>query len=374
MTSPPPVSVVVPAYNSEAYIEECLRSLFAQTLEPLEIVVVDDGSTDRTAEIVRSLAVPPGKRLRLLHKANGGLSSARNFGIAAAAGRWIGLVDSDDWARPEMYARLLDGAERHAADLAICSGCTIDHATGTAAPFRDQPLWRQIMRAPEQLFDPAKTHEIFVLDTQAGRRLYRRSFLDSARFRFAEGFLFEDVLASYQLLFRTHRVVLVEGPYYCYREGHPGRITARKDAKILQIVEIMEGAAAELAAHGASADLWAGFIRYQNWSLLWLCNQVEIGHRREFAARACRLARQFPRDGIRAFRRKFADEARSQEGVFLQLLGWPEAYRAYADYEGMKRFARYLYAREWPRRLLSARAPRVSKARMPEALKRAFAG
>ena len=81
-----PVSVIVPAFNMELFIEECLRSLFEQTVDGLEIIVVDDGSTDRTRDIVESLVPPQGKSLILISKPNGGLSSARNAGMKAAHG------------------------------------------------------------------------------------------------------------------------------------------------------------------------------------------------------------------------------------------------------------------------------------------------
>ena len=113
------VSVIVPAFNMELFIEECLRSLFEQTVDRLEIIVVDDGSTDRTREIVESLVPPEGKSLRLISKPNGGLSSARNAGMKAAQGRWIGFVDADDWVASSMYSVLLSEAESAGAELAI---------------------------------------------------------------------------------------------------------------------------------------------------------------------------------------------------------------------------------------------------------------
>src|ERR1700689_4165219 len=106
------VSVIVPAFNMELFIDQCLRSLFDQAVDRLEVIVVDDGSTDRTRAVVESLTPPEGKSLRLISKPNGGLSSARNAGLKAAQGRWIGFVDADDWVASTMYSVLLSEAER----------------------------------------------------------------------------------------------------------------------------------------------------------------------------------------------------------------------------------------------------------------------
>ena len=130
------VSVIVPAFNMELFIEECLRSLFEQTVDRLEIIVVDDGSTDRTRDIVESLIPPEGKSLILISKPNGGLSSARNAGMEAAHGRWIGFVDADDWVTSSMYSVLLSEAESAGADFAVARNLSVNQSDGrqTAIP------------------------------------------------------------------------------------------------------------------------------------------------------------------------------------------------------------------------------------------------
>lgn len=113
------ISVIVPAYNIREYLPRCLDSLLAQTHGNLEIIVVDDGSTDGTAAVADDYA-RKASRIKVVHKENGGVTSARLRGVAEAKGQWIGFADGDDYCEPEMYARLLENALTHGADISHC--------------------------------------------------------------------------------------------------------------------------------------------------------------------------------------------------------------------------------------------------------------
>ncbi len=103
------VSVVVPVYNVEKYLERCIESIRNQTLEDIEIILVDDGSPDNCPKICDGFAEKD-SRIKVIHKKNGGLSSARNAGIYAATGEYIGYIDSDDYAEPDMFEILYDSS------------------------------------------------------------------------------------------------------------------------------------------------------------------------------------------------------------------------------------------------------------------------
>ena len=152
------VSVIVPAFNAEPFIERCLRSLFEQAVDRLEVIVVDDGSTDGTRAVVESLTPPKGKSLRQFSKPNGGLSSARNAGMRAAQGRWIGFVDADDWVASTMYSVLLSEAERAGADLAIGRGMRVDATTG--AETRDIGGWNELIASHGHRVNPRRIARI----------------------------------------------------------------------------------------------------------------------------------------------------------------------------------------------------------------------
>ncbi len=114
------LSVIIPVYNTEKYLPKCLDSIMNQTMQDMEILCVDDGSTDSSLSILQSYA-DRDSRIRVIQKENGGLVSARKAGVEAAAGRFIGYVDSDDWIEPVMYERLCDQAVRYQADM-VSSG------------------------------------------------------------------------------------------------------------------------------------------------------------------------------------------------------------------------------------------------------------
>ena len=114
------VSVIVPVYNVEKYLKQCLDSIVDQTLEDLEIVLVDDGSVDSSGTICDEYAKKD-SRIEVIHKANGGLSDARNVGISKAKGRYIGFVDSDDYIKEDMYEILLNLIKKYDADVSICN-------------------------------------------------------------------------------------------------------------------------------------------------------------------------------------------------------------------------------------------------------------
>ena len=115
----PLVSIVVPVYNVEDYLTECVESLLAQTLTEIEIILVDDGSTDRCPSICDDYAERDA-RIKVIHKKNGGLSDARNAGLAICKGEYIGFVDSDDTVESDMYELLYCNAKKYEADISMC--------------------------------------------------------------------------------------------------------------------------------------------------------------------------------------------------------------------------------------------------------------
>ena len=116
----PKVSVIVPVYNTEQYLKECVDSLLKQTLTDLEIILIDDGSPDNSAYICDEYAKLD-SRVKVIHKENGGLSSARNAALDICKGEYIGFVDSDDFVEPTMFEELYNSAINYNSDISICA-------------------------------------------------------------------------------------------------------------------------------------------------------------------------------------------------------------------------------------------------------------
>lgn len=116
MTSLPLISVIVPVYKVEPYLDRCVQSIVSQTYDRLEILLIDDGSPDRCPEMCDEWAKRD-PRIRVIHKVNGGVSSARNEGLRAATGAWLSFVDSDDWLHPQFFEITLMLAEKYASSV-----------------------------------------------------------------------------------------------------------------------------------------------------------------------------------------------------------------------------------------------------------------
>ena len=186
----PKVSVVVPVYDVEPYLAACLRSISQQTYRNLEIVVVDDGSTDGSLEVARR-ARRHDRRIRIVRQPNGGLSSARNTGIAAATGEYLAFVDSDDRLARSAIATVMKSLRRTGSDFAVFCYRRMNSET----TWRAGEWVREVHATARHGVTLAEFPEVLV-NAVAWSKVYRRSFWDAAGLRFPEGVLYEDQAVS----------------------------------------------------------------------------------------------------------------------------------------------------------------------------------
>ena len=203
----PRVTVIIPIYNTEKYLRKCLESVMNQTLRDIEIICVDDGSTDGSGAICDEYAERD-CRIRVIHKENGGVSSARNAGLAASSGDWIGWVDSDDWIEPDMFEYLLENALEQEGDIAVCSHWE-DYKSHIVFHGWKVPAVLDCETALEQLLEN-DTMQNYLWDKLWRKRLF-------AGISFPEGRTFEDIAVMHRLFERANRVICLPDAKYYYQ-------------------------------------------------------------------------------------------------------------------------------------------------------------
>ena len=217
MNDMPLLSLIVPVYKVENYLPKCVDSLLHQTYENLEILLVDDGSPDCCGELCDQLAQKDG-RISVIHKENGGLSSARNAGLDRAAGEFVAFVDSDDWLETDAYSAMMALARKTGADL-VCGG-RYDEWEKTGEPTLGLcPEKEEVISAREMM------GRLFIwdqCDSAAWDKLYRRSLFEGIRY--PVGKYYEDIPVTYRVIERAGKVAMLPKPVYHYRQ-RSGSIT-----------------------------------------------------------------------------------------------------------------------------------------------------
>lgn len=202
------ISVVVAIYNVAAYLDRAILSLINQTYRNLEIILVDDGSTDNCAEICDKYAAQDA-RVKVIHKKNGGLFSSRNVGIENATGTFLAFLDGDDWVETDMYEKMLSAMREYGAELAVCrykwvyEDKTEDISTEKAA----------VMEGQEILAKYLEEDDAYQIQNAAWNKLYKRSLVGDLRFPER---LYEDMLYTIQLLNKPSKSIYLDRAYYNY--------------------------------------------------------------------------------------------------------------------------------------------------------------
>lgn len=227
MEARPLISVIVPVYKVEDYLGRCVDSLLSQTYDNLEIILVNDGSPDNSGKICDDYAARD-CRIRVIHKENGGLSSARNAGIDIARGEYLGFVDSDDWVDEHTYEWLLDMALAEKVKL-VCAG-RYDFSSWTGEKTIGLcPTKREVISGEEF------AKRLFLwdnVDSAAVDKLYHRSLFREIRYPL--GVVSEDIPVTYRTALDAGRVGMLDRPVYYYYHREGSITTAAFSPKALQ--------------------------------------------------------------------------------------------------------------------------------------------
>lgn len=208
METVPLISIITPVYNVERYLSRCIESILGQTFQRWELLLVDDGSTDRSGVICDTYALQDA-RIRIIHKENTGQADSRNMALHEARGTLIGFVDSDDWIEPDMYETLWKTLETNGADIAIC-GYSLDYKDSSEPSCNEGDTLVYTGDEALELILEDKTIKSFLWD-----KLFRRELLTEPM---PKSYYYEDYATLFKWFLNANKVAFCRQPKYHYRQ------------------------------------------------------------------------------------------------------------------------------------------------------------
>ena len=239
------VSVIIPVYNVEKYLDRCVQSVLNQTLKEIEVILVDDGSPDNCPQLCDEY-VKMDNRVKVIHKENQGLGFARNSGMEIATGEYIAFVDSDDWIKVDMYEKLYRIGMKNNSDIVV--GGHSDFVNNNPVITKIHPLARKIYKEKKEILEirknlfghapDDKTIEAFPMSSCMS--LYKKSFINENNLRFYKG-ISEDTIFNLDAYKDANSITFTEYTDYCYRKEGQNSITQTFSSdKILKYKQFLE--------------------------------------------------------------------------------------------------------------------------------------
>lgn len=255
------ISIIIPIYNVEKYLKQCLDSIINQSYKNLEILLIDDGSTDKCPEICDAYALKD-KRIKVIHQENKGISSARNMGLKIASGSYIAFVDSDDWLALNCYETVLAHAIKTDADIV---GYDIFEVWGNTIKMTSHtPNKNEVLHA-------SKHYDLlFSLWPLVWSKLYKKSFLDKHQIYFPNGLIYEDIPFVVSCYARDATISFINDHLHYYRMSRIGSLSYKGNPKTLQIFNVMDYIQNDLKSIGKFDEIYPSLIHYTASTILWL--------------------------------------------------------------------------------------------------------
>lgn len=318
MTSGELVSVIIPAYNAEQYIEACLNSFLVQTYEPIEWILVDDGSTDRTGEIMERYADKDG-RIRVFHKPNGGISDARNFGIDRASGAYIVFSDSDDTVDPDYVAYLYGLLKKYDTDMALCQLRVVFDGRRTEDPGKPGDRLMNGKECAEELLYHG------LVDTAAQAKIYKKELFEGISY--PVGKIFEDAGTTYKLILKCDRIAVGLESKYNYYVHNQSIVNSGFNARKLDMLEMTDQMTAAITER--FPELEKGARRRRVYARLSTLNQMR--NTKEYPEIKKELILYIRENGKQVLKDPRTG-ARDRVAIHLIRLGYPVYKAAWAVY------------------------------------------
>jgi len=286
------ISVIVPIYNVEDYIEECLKSIAQQNYSNYEVILINDGSTDDSMKVVSLFIESNSEKFRLYHKENGGLSDARNFGLNKAKGEFVVFIDSDDYIAPTMLSTVGNAAQESKSDI-VCFALAEVSEQGNK--IRYIPANSTLSIGTYALSDAKNLISSSL--PNACNKLIRKSLFTQNNIQFPVGLWYEDLAINPKLFFFANSITFIEDELYFYRQ-RDGAITKTFSLKVMDIYQVLASLVTFFKVtpyENAKTDLNTWYINLTIITLARLSlNNEQLEKKRALAEIAQQIKQHFP--------------------------------------------------------------------------------
>lgn len=276
----PKVSVILPVYNVGKYLRQSLDSLINQTLKEIEIICVDDGSTDDSYDILEEYKEKD-SRIKVIHKANKGTGAARNDGLRLATGECIGFVDPDDWVKPNMFERLYQEIKEKNLDIVMCmpDGYDEKNAINTPFPYFVDANFEHII--DDRIFN-WRDLSPFQYPMCVWNKLYTKELFDKNNINFAEGLDFEDHKVIFGTLLTAEKMFFIREKLYVYRFNREGSVLTDNNNRLIdhiKIFDIVENLMKETNTYNVLRE---DFLTYKIHNILYYYSMIKDEFKKEY--------------------------------------------------------------------------------------------
>lgn len=300
------LSVIIPMYNVENYILETLNSMRGVHKFNIELILIDDGSTDETLKIARSWASENEIDCRLISKKNAGPSIARNIGIKEARGNLITFFDSDDVALSYLYNEIIEIMYAHEVDFCIFRGSSFDHETQKVDEFPDYYVWDSIMGGKTfKVLTPHQEPRIARLEPSAVIRVFTKDFLIANNIEFPQKLFFEDVLFHAKCVLNAKKVALLNKTLLLYRVNREGQTTSSFGKKREDILKIIDLIIDDYPQRKVADDVWANLFGLLIRMTVWCSENCAYEDKFRFVQESIRIFHKLPLEIMNIYKNEY---------------------------------------------------------------------
>jgi len=337
------VSLILPMYNVAPYLERCLDSVFGQQDISLQVIIINDGSTDQSLKIATDYCRRREYRnVIIIDQENRGLSATRNLGISFALADYVAYLDTDDFMSPNAYSSLYRFAISNKLDVVLCRSLIFDQRDLSFSDFYDAHIWDGILKGRHQVItnvwrDPG----ILMFEPNANPRIVSRNLIVSRKLFYPEGLHFEDLPVHLRTLFSTERVGLLGAKHYMYRINRPGKITDQKSVIRFDILQIFDQTMELRNRFEISPSQGLGILYSLIRITYWCGTQTCLSDRYRFFTELGKRYSSIPDEWITRFKSHFRNDL--QQLIILWGLRRQDAKLLYAISTGSRPIFRLAY-------------------------------